>query len=93
MKKLNKLFANDMIFTIIVIITVFLIWSSLKSFPETIQINNGLEAELKKVTTQNSEIKILLDVVEDPLERSKAARVQYQLSEEGEIIFIFPESY
>ncbi|MET3576240.1 septum formation initiator family protein [Bhargavaea ullalensis] len=48
-------------------------------------------AELEKLEAEGHDLKIQLDKLDDPEYIAKLARKEYLLSEEGEIIFTFPD--
>ncbi len=91
MKNINKFLSNNIIFVTVMFICFAIVQSSLSMFPEIIAANAALEEKQKVLDAQIAQAQSTLAVIEDANRKSDSARAQYHLSEEGELIFIFPE--
>lgn len=91
MKNINKFLSNNIIFVAVIFICVIIIESSVSMFPDIIEANATLEEKEQMLDAQIAQAQSTLAVIEDANRKSEAARAQYHLSEDGELIFIFPE--
>ncbi len=91
MKNINKFLSNNIIFVAVMFMCVVIIQSSVSMFPEITSANAELEEKLEVLDAQIAQAKSTLAVIEDADRKSESARAQYKLSEEGELIFVFPE--
>ncbi|MGL5020541.1 MAG: septum formation initiator family protein [Mycoplasmatales bacterium] len=91
MKKFNKLFSNNVVFTTVLFVCIFTVKSSLSMFPQIVESSNTLQKQEQVLDAQISQAKAILSVIQDPIRKSEGAREQFHLSADGEIIFVFPE--
>jgi hypothetical protein len=91
MKNINKFLSNNIIFVALMFVCVVIIQSSISMFPDIIAANAALEEKQQALDAQIAQAQSTLAVIEDANRKSESARAQYHLSEEGELIFIFPE--
>jgi len=91
MKKFNRIISNDTIFVIVIFISVFTIFNSLRPFPAAVAEKKKLEDQLIKQEDEEKKLKDVLKTISDPKTKLEAARVQYQISKKGDVIFVFPE--
>ena len=91
MKNINKFLSNNIIFVAVMFVCVLIIQSSISMFPDIIAANAALEEKQQALDAQIAQAQSTLAVIEDANRKSESARAQYHLSEEGELIFIFPE--
>ena len=91
MKKFNCIISHDTIFVIIIFITGFTIFNSVRHFPDAIIENNKLKDLLIKEKDEKKHLEDILKTISDPKTKIDAARMQYHISKKGDLIFIFPE--
>jgi cell division protein FtsB len=91
MKNINKFLRNNIIFVAVMFVCVVIIQSRISMFPDIIAANAALEEKQQALDAQIAQAQSTLAVIEDANRKSESARAQYHLSEEGELIFIFPE--
>ena len=91
MNIINKLFANKIIYLItisaLLALMVFVLSPLINSFEEYNLVKN----ENTKLLNEKEELERKLNIINDENLKKDLAREQYQLSEDGDILFIFPD--
>ena len=90
MNIINKLFANKIIYlitiSVLIALMVFVLSPLVSSFEEYKLVKN----ENTKLLEEKKELEEKLAIINDDNLKKNLAREQYQLSKDGDILFIFP---
>ena len=91
MNIINKLFANKIIYlitiSVLIALMVFVFSPLISSFEEYKLVKN----ENTKLLEEKKELEEKLAIINDNNLKKNLAREQYQLSKDGDILFIFPD--
>lgn len=91
MKKINKILNNNYIFYAIIAILIALSIYTIMPLPNMISEYSGLIELDEKKLKEKQELESQLSVVNEEELRLDIARSKYKISDEGEILFVFPQ--
>ncbi len=91
MKKINKILNNNYIFYAIIAILIALSIYTIIPLPNMISEYSGLIELDEKKLKEKQELESQLSVVNEEELRLDIARSKYKISNEGEILFVFPQ--
>lgn len=91
MKKINKILNNNYIFYAIIAILIALSIYTIMPLPNMISEYSGLIELDEKKLKEKQELESQLSVVNEEELRLDIARSKYKISNEGEILFVFPQ--
>lgn len=91
MKKINKILNNNYIFYAIIVILIALSIYTIMPLPNMISEYSGLIELDEKKLKEKQELESQLSVVNEEELRLDIARSKYKISNEGEILFVFPQ--
>lgn len=91
MKKINKILSNNYIFYAIIAILIALSIYTIMPLPNMISQYSGLIQLDEQKLKEKQELESQLSVVNEEELRLDIARSKYKISNEGEILFVFPQ--
>ena len=91
MKKINKILNNNYIFYAIIAILIALSIYTIIPLPNMISEYSGLIELDEKKLKEKQELESQLSVVNEEELRLDIARSKYKISNDGEILFVFPQ--
>ena len=91
MKKINKILNNNYIFYAIIAILIALSIYTIMPLPNMISEYSGLIELDEKKLKEKQELESQLSVVNEEELRLDIARSKYKISNDGEILFVFPQ--
>ena len=90
MKKINQILEKNVIFIGIIGVILTLLFFSVKPLSKNLGEYNEVMEENKKLIALKEEKLSMLSLLENKELRLDIARGEFQISKEGEIIFVFP---
>lgn len=91
LKKLNKLFANNIIFGAVIFLAAISIYTSVMPVKKAKAENAEVKKELKTTTQEYKNKEKELELLNDKGTKDDVAREAYKISEKDELLFVFPE--
>ncbi len=90
LKKLNRIFANNIIFIVVILLATISMYTCLVPVKKANEKNEEIKKELKTTTQEYKNKEKELELLNDDGTKDAVAREAYKISKEDEILFVFP---
>lgn len=90
MKRIKKLLKKNIIFYPLLILIILFAGVTIMPLPKKISQYESLKKQQKEDIALKNELETNLSIVSNEQIRLDIARAQYKISQEGEILFVFP---
>ncbi len=90
-KKFNKLLTNNIIFIVVIFLATISLYNSISPLKRAIVENKEAKEDLNKANDELDNKTEELNLLNNEDTKEEVARETYKISEDDEILFVFPE--